>query len=236
MKNEFEEKLYNWSNKAATYCRKVIEDPNNEIDLFFYAFQSPPRNNPDLLIIGLNPHENGSYKDGCSAWEIQDMTAETMMQENQFWFKKEGIKDHPGHETWPIWKKLGKLFCDDLLQPVLDESVYMNLIYFNTNNLNEFIKKRGSNIVIQECEKLTKEVVLEVIRPKCILCLSIPKCFDYIEGAGKQLLIGGRRKRLLIKKMFGDIPVYGIPHVSGSRISNNEFDEIREILRHELFS
>ena len=234
MKNGFDEKLHDWSNKAALFCRSVIEDPDYEIDLFFYAFQSPPLSNPDLLILGLNPHENGTYKDGCSAWGIKEMTALEMMKENQFWLKKEGIKGREGHESWNIWRKLRKLFRENELKLILDSSVYMNLIYFNTNNFDEFINKKGSNKVITKCKELTTDVIFNVIKPKSILCLSIPKCFDYIKGESLENLLPGGKKRLLMKKMINGVPVYGVPHVSGSRISNKEFDEIREMLRNEL--
>lgn len=234
MENGFESKLQVWSDRAAKYYRKAIEDPTNEIDLFFYAFQSPPRSNPDLLILGLNPHENDTYKGGCSSWGINDMTAKEMMRENQYWFKKEGVEDHKGYETWTIWKRLRKLFCGNELQAKLDGSVYMNLIFFNTNTFDEFVNKKGSTDVIKEGKELTKDVIFNVIKPKSILCLSIPKCFDYIKGDDLENLLPGGKKRLLMKKMINGIPVYGIPHISGARISNPEFDKIRERLRQEL--
>jgi hypothetical protein len=52
---DFDKKLIEWSTKVIDYAHGVATNPDLDMNLSFYAFQSPPKESPELLILGINP-------------------------------------------------------------------------------------------------------------------------------------------------------------------------------------
>lgn len=231
MKNNFNEKLNEWAEKAARQCYEIATstDPARRVDKTFYAFQSPPRENPDLLVLGINPSEDAGCDFSYSACGKGLQTdIEGMKNGNPFWNSE---------ATWAIWKNLKKYFVSDGLKDLLENSVYMNEIYFNTKNLDLLYTFPGAVHAIKVCRELTQEVVFDIIRPKKVLCLGVSECFYGIgEGINYQVMSTNEgNKKLLIKKICRDIPVYAIPHPSGARgISGKDREVIGKLLAEEL--
>jgi hypothetical protein len=233
MKENFNENLNEWAEKAATQCYGIAtsDDPAIRVDKSFYAFQSPPPDgpNPPLLIMGINPREDRGEDFAFAAGKAKTLPelVEQMKNANGEW---------DGRDKWQFWKMLKYYFEPDGLNEMLENCVYMNQIYFNTQNMKALYAYKGSANAIRVCRELTKELVFDVIRPKRVLCLGISDCFN---GLGKGLdyreFLRNRRMRLFIKKICCDIPVYGIPHpTSAWGISREDRDAIRKCLLEEL--
>ena len=126
--------------------------------------------------------------------------------------------------------------------------------------IKEFKKIPGSNEIINKCLDFTREVILDIFKPKCVVCLSVPDCFDNLnrrfrfseikriftlQETDANLIDFAKQKkdkgwnnpyqcRRIIKKGFWNgIPVYGIPHPSG-RVSNDDMGAIALYLRSEM--
>ncbi|MDR3705821.1 MAG: hypothetical protein P4L28_07960 [Paludibacteraceae bacterium] len=242
MENEFNVKLIKWAEEAANYCHSVATDPDSSkrIDKTFYVFQSEPVESPEVLILGINPHGNYSYADQYNnpLWraEKQKITAEVFRHANPTWENR---------DSWnsPIWPNIKKVFNTQRLQEIINSCenghepkfVYMNALYFNTNNMDDFYKLPNSNEVFNKCIGLTKELISDIIKPKFIICLSIPECFNRLNEAAKTELLLNNKIRLLVKGEFCGIPTYGILHTSGSRnMTNDDWHQIGIELHKEI--
>lgn len=197
----FEKKLQEWSKKACRYCYELVE--SNKIDLYFYAFQSQPKFNPDILILGLNPGEEyGFPKDKYSNFED---TLQMFSKGNPCFEKR---------DDWHIWQGLKRIFSYAKHQEILDKEglfMYMNLLYFNTRKFDTFKEKYDPHgEVFKQCSEFTSELLSDIIKPKRIICLSIKECYDRLHTEKTIVYIPS----YLVRGVWNGIPVYGIRHTS----------------------
>lgn len=226
---DFNEKLTEWSNKVVNYCHEIAINPNYDMDLTFYAFQSTPKENPELLILGINPKGEFTYADLYSnpIWGLADskrMTSEVFVQENPFFHK---------HHTWVLWKNLSKSFLNSSMNTILTDSMYMNFVYFNTPNIDALLRKKHGKEVFNKCRDFSLELITDIVKPKQILCLGTLGCYDKLPITNKECLLK-QSKRLLLKGKLSNIPVYGIPHPSGSITSDHNRNRIGDLLRKDF--
>jgi hypothetical protein len=234
MEKSFNEKLNEWAEKAATQCYEIAtsEDAAQRVDKCFYAFQSPPPAgpNPALLIMGANPREDGGEDYAYSTCGSKNLRQdiEAMKRGNKYW---------DGRNTWAIWNTLKYYFEPAGLREMLESSVFINLVYFNSQDVKTLKSSfPGGANAIRVCQNLTGELVFDIIRPKYVLCLGTSDCFDRVEGTDEQVYQSNERgTRLFVKKTSHGIPVYGIPHPTGAHgISNENRAAIRQFLLEEL--
>jgi len=224
LKGNFGEDLKIWAGKVVEYCNPIAE----EIDKAFYAFQSKPIElgkieETTVLILGINPHCNegegcfsGQINHPYNIWKAKDgkITAETFCNENPCW------KDR---KNWPttIWKNIEeKIFHTPEMKEVISSNnfVFMNALYFATTDVKEFFRLKNANNIFDECVDYTKFLIQNIIKPKYIICLSIPECFDRLNKTKTILpLLTNGKIRLLVEGKFCDVSMFGIPHTSGSR-------------------
>jgi hypothetical protein len=170
MKNEFEEKLNAWLQDVAVTCDKYAK----EIDLDFYPFQSPlPKGQLDLLIVGINPGGDTSYKKMMEQksedyGKVIDARTSDMLAygENMYAVKPQWEIDNKLKGNDVMRAKLKRVFVSEQLQNILKSSTVMNLYYFNTQNT---AKLGNLNNTIKEfCINKTLEFI-EIVNPKLIL-------------------------------------------------------------------
>ena len=247
MNNETIKQLYDdWVSRVSAF----LFEESSKYSITCGTFQSKPilDKQPDVVFLGYNPHETGGIK---TLQEIQ----QRFYEGNPYFYSDERMK-------WSIWKPLREFFeWADYTRPVEDGNfVFFNAIYFGTNKIIDFRNLQGSNDVIKKCLQFTGEVIHNIFKPKCIVCLSVPDCFDNLNrqfkfakvkrintlqetDAGlidfamnkeaKGWKIRYNCKRIIKKGFWEDIPVYGIPHPSGS-VSNDDFSAITLYLRSEM--
>jgi hypothetical protein len=222
----FEEKLEMWAKEVLNYCCPIAEKHNRA----FYAFQSTPVEKPRVLLLGLNPAGKGpyttvgEYKGQCTTWELPEegMRPEIFVQQNPWYF---GGRKYDPKEKWNILEKLEvTISVNHELNKEFFNMVYMNLLYFNSKDFKEFQKhfKDDWKDVFDKCADFTKFLIVEIIKPRRIVCLGA-HCFPKFMGKDTKY-----QNRVKNASLDG-IPVYGIEHPS-SRLSN----EKREIIGKEL--
>ena len=229
MKN-FENKLEEWARNTVDFCHTVATDKNQDFDLSFYAFQNKPIENPEILFLGINP--GGEAFPYSSQYEnpIWDLTDDKKMTPDRF------VKENPMIEEmkdWKMWKNLEYTFRKDSLQKMYDSSVKMNLIYFKTPNISNFLARKNGPQIFTKNRDFTIDLLVNVIKPKNIVCLGTAQCFDKLPLKNKEILLTGK-KRLFVKGNLENIPVYGIPHPSGSYTSYDDLEKISSIFNEVL--
>jgi hypothetical protein len=193
-----------WADKACRFCYdKAI---SNEINLNFYAFQSEPLidKQPELLILGLNPHGSDDYWNGKFIPPYEEAIA--CFSKGNPWFKEK--------DQWKLWQGLKRVFQKGNIEHMLQDDysyLYMNVLYFNTNKIADFNKFDKQGNVFRESVNLTAEFI-QLLKPKRILCLSIEQCFNRLKNNFTDCQI--LTPSFLETGQWGNIPVYGIRHTS----------------------
>jgi hypothetical protein len=203
-----------WADKACRFCYdKAI---SNEINLNFYAFQSEPLidKQPELLILGLNPHGSGGYWNGQFIPPYEEAIAS---------FSK-GNPHVNEKDRWKLWQGLKRVFQKGNIEYMLQDDypyMCMNILYFNTNEIADFNKFDKQGNVFRESVNLTAEFI-QLLNPKRILCLSIDQCFDRLKNnfTDCQTLT----PFFLETGQWENIPVYGIRHPSRTNKNNNKIE------------
>lgn len=217
-----------WSNKAVASCHRLATNTELDLNLSFFAFQSIPKVNPDLLILGINPGNEFTYSDQYNnpGWGLDEsgMNAEIFMNGNPF---------SQDYENWLIWKNLRKSFIGEKMNNMLTNSMYMNFIYFNSLNIESLLQKKGGFEAFNNCRDLSVELINNIIKPKYIICLGTADCFDKLPLTEKECLLKDK-KRLLLKGKLSGIQVFGIPHPSGSITSDADRRNIGDLLNLNL--
>ncbi len=215
--------LKSWAEETVNYLHAVATDKDNpEMDLSFYAFRTEPKINPNVVFLGINPGEHDySYAD---------------LYKNPIWgLEKEGrmtperfIKADPSIEDldkWKIWIELQKSFGNiDFFK----DYIFMNLIYFNTKKVEDLFSRKNGLEVYRKNIEFTTKLLVDIIKPKYIVCLGTKDCFDRLVIEEEVLL--KTTKRLVVTGFLGDIKVFGIPHPSGSYTSNEHKKEIGKVI------
>lgn len=230
----FEEKLTIWADFTVDYCDNVAR---TKIDRCFYAFQSEPKEKPEVLILGLNPRDDykcdykGQYEN--IGWGLNGkMVTDVFIHQNP-WYK--GGKQADKYKEWNILIKMNKtIHVQTEFSQLFDNMVYMNILYFASIDFNEFKNsfKENWKEVYENCIALTSLVIFEIIKPKRIICLGIDNCFKpFIGNKSNEEIINGS----LYKSEKDGIKIYGMTHPS-ARTSNFSRENIGWHLYSEWFN
>ena len=244
---EKETKKHEYDKWVSKVCSFLVEE-STKLNVTCGTFQSKPilDKQPDVVFLGYNPHETGPVL-------TLEKIRERFYEGNPCFYSDERRK-------WPIWKPLYDIFeWASYTKPIEDEHfVFFNAIYFGTNNIDDFKKLPNSNENINKCLQLTGEVIQNIFKPKCIVCLSVPDCFDKLnkefhfqqevlvntaedteQSVLDEVLISKKWKHIhkcsktVKRALWNDIPVYGIPHPSGS-VSSDDMGAIALYLKSEM--
>jgi hypothetical protein len=223
----FEEKLRLWAKEVVAYCHPMAE----KHDRVFYAFQSEPKEAPDVVILGLNPYGAGTYagqkKDLEGKWKIpQGMTPDVFIQKNP-WYEGE-------QTNWPILNTLKDTFSvnEEFCKRIFKNMVYMNLLYYNSLKFDGFKNdfQTDWSEVLNKNTEFTRFLIQHIIKPKkAVICLSIPDCFARLlsqEEKKKKVILSG----YVHKAQIDGIKIYGIAHPAWLKINYGRQAEIGKCL------
>lgn len=203
---EFKIKKEEWLSRASAKCHEIAIKDVNYPD--FYIFQSEIFYNPDLLIIGANPHGDTKYKAKIKEKGIERRTKD---------FLSNGENMYISNPNWEISKPILKLFDHPRLSEILKNSVIMNAIYFNTNKVQDLKNFAHGKEMIELCKNLTNEFVYQILKPKNILFLGedAPKWMSIKFNQFDNTILRNEKNLSLIQKIVvNDIPHYKIHHTS----------------------
>jgi hypothetical protein len=199
----FLEKRDKWLNEVSDECHEFA----SKINLDFYVFQTPcDRYSPKLLIIGINPGGGKSYKEAMEGKGYDKKLAsdlyytENTLAEKPEWEKEAGLK---GSDV--MRASLKRVFNKDNNLDILQDTVMMNMFYFNTDQAKDIA---GIAVEIRKyCIDRTLEFI-DILNPQNILFLTS----DYVN------LKNCGVKNIVVKENFikqgtlGKHTVYAIPH------------------------
>lgn len=211
--SEFIRKREIWLKEVAEKCHAIASRNDEFPD--FYVFQSQSNiYNPDLLIIGANPGDSITYSQIKKTKKIDKRTWLDLGYDSNQYIENEN------NPEWHINKPLLKMFQSKNARKALENSVIMNVIYFNTKSVADL---KSYNLEIKEikefCVKKTKEFI-DIIKPKNILFIGFdaPKWmsvkYDHIKDA---VLRKDDKSFLIAKTMYNNIPCFVIHHTSNRR-------------------
>ena len=207
--SDIQKQLRDWAEETANAYHNLATDPAHpECNLAFHTQSDLTTidKQPDLLILAINPNYNVSYTgqiENVKYWNIPNgMTGDKLLQ---------GNPDYPKRKQWPLWKRLHKILSYGGVENLLANEkklVYTNLILYTT---------KEAKLIPPAAWKLKEHCIklIDILKPKHILCLSIPLFFNKLplDNGSIQTLI---QNRLKFGRMNG-IPVYGIPHTANYR-------------------
>ena len=221
-----------WAEEVVEYCHSMAI--SKKIDRTFYAFQSEPKEKPNVLILAFNPYGTYSYTDqfGNKKWEIPNgMTSDVFIHQNQFY---KGGKHYNEKEKWNILEKFNVILsANDKLNGLISDMLYMNILYFNSQDFAEFKNKFPEywEEAYTKCVDYTKFLIQNIIKPKIIICLGIDNCFNKLINSSETVELLPRKVH---KVTMNETTVYGIKHPS-ARTSNHEKITIGYYLAKDIF-
>ncbi len=240
-------KYDNWVQRVCAF----LAEEGPKLNKHCASFQSKPilDKQPDVVFLGYNPHEDWKYFE-------EDSQPERFYEGNPSFCNPQERKKG----NWKIWNRIYDAFnWAEYTKPVEDGNfVFFNVVYFGSEKIADMKSIPGASEAIDKCLDFTGEVIQDIFKPKCIVCFSIPDCFDLLNlkfhfkdirsvklneniahhlaefAIKKSWKSGVPNSSCTIKTAFwNDIPVYGIPHPSGS-ISYADWGLIALFLRNEM--
>lgn len=220
--------LYNdWVDRV---CR-FIEEAGPRINCVSCAMQSKPvlDREPEVVFLGYNAHEPYGYMGP---------------NRERFYAGNPSFYTDRDKAAWKVWRKpYDAMKFAGYTEPMTDGNfVFMNAVFFGSENIKALQAKPGSKEVVEQCLDFTAEAIQEVFRPRCVVCFSIGDCFrpleqrfgfTEVETVTPRIINGESARQTVTKGMWGEIPVYGIPHPSG-RVSNDDWGGIALWLKEEM--
>ena len=216
--SDFETKRKKWLEEVAEGCHNlaIVERGNPD----FYVFQSKSDfESPELLIIGANPGKKVDYLDKMNEKGIERRFG------NDLGYNSNQYIENENNPEWKINKPILKMFTETDARKALENSVIMNVVYFNTAKVEDLKKYRNGKEMINFCTAKTKEFIYEILKPKNILFLGVdaPKWmnikFHHIEDS--IVRTENNENYLVIKIEQDNIPHHIIHHPSMNQKFNS---------------
>ena len=214
-----------WVDKVCQYVERV----GPEINSTSCAMQSKPvlDKSPQVVFLGYNAHEPFPY---------QGANKERFYEGNPYFYTE--------REKWPVWGKLyAAMKWAKFTEPMEDGNfVFMNAVYFGSRDIKDLKAKEGSAEIINQCLDFSAEVIKDIYHPKAVICFSVPDCFTPFVNRLKiketekiipKMINGEPAKHDVVKALWDDIKIIGIPHPSGV-ISYDDLGAIAMFLQKEL--
>lgn len=182
----------------------------------------------DVVFLGCNADEDYGF---CG------IDYDRFMKGNKYFYNNEYHQNNDAmlYNPWRIWYKpyyaLSKALNDST--PMEDgHYVFMNAIYFGTKTLQQMDQLPKFSDVKNICLDFTREVIIEIFKPKLIVCFSVNNCFDVLNTKygfsntettkPHHPYIDYNCSKSVKSATWNGIRVIGIPHPSG-RISNDDW-------------
>lgn len=194
---------------------------------------------PELMIVGINPGSEGSYKDQCENknWSYlykNNIDANHLLKGN--YCREEGKPSSwEKHKKWKYWNGLKRCLSQTNLKTILDDDrkiIITNASFFSTSKANEI-----SDSLLIETIPFTLKMI-DKTDPKHLIFLSGKSCFEKLHRISKSSnIIQFEYKHvcgnIFIGKLNGKLCV-GIPHPTYK--TNEELELVASVIPHLISS
>jgi hypothetical protein len=168
-----------------------------KVDLDFYVFQTPcDRYNPKLLLIGINPGGSKPYRQALEGKGYDKRPASDLGND---------IMSSTDKESADMRNFLKRVFSKDNDFDILNDTVIMNMLYFNTDREKNIAGIESE--IRKYCINKTLEFI-EILNPQNILFFT--SNYKNLSSYGvKNITV----KEAFVKQgILGNRTVYAIPH------------------------
>lgn len=194
--------------------REHYQDWNGGVKVFY----SPVRKNPGLLILGYQPGgEEFQRKERFEAGQFHTPP-------------KHRLLDH----DYRLAKQMRRLF--EGRHELLEDSVYSNLIFFRSPEIDAWESQDPDRVEAAESFCLSKNrEIIETLDPDNVFLIGV-ETFDRFVEAFSDLMtsdistVNREQGRVLCSAQMGARKVVGIKHISGARISAEEWEILEDQL------
>lgn len=229
---EFDVLFTGWKEHLAINCDHLAKNPNFDLDLDFYAFQSSVRQCPPLLIIGTNPGGEMTYSEMNKINHRQGRSSSDLGDGD--------VNQFLANPDWKISRSFLSLFSTDKLRSMFEQAVITNLVYFNTGKFSDFTSKKGAKDAIEFCAYSNRRLI-RILQPTNILLLGnhAPKYLSpYFDKPMVDILRSCDNRSALIRQTAIDgIPTFWMCHPSSRQGFWNSENLLmkREMIENVLF-
>lgn len=209
------EEIKTWLEEVNNGCEEIAKRNYQYPD--YYVFQSEISINPKLLIMGANPAGNKTYAEALKIKNIPRKSIEDLKYTSNQYIE---------NPNWNISKPLLEMFSGNNAKEVLENSIIMNAVYFNSNNVSDLKEfKADKKDMVNFSMNKTKEFIYIINRPQTILFIGAdaPKWLGIKFDSVKDQVLGTKDDKffLVLKKEIESIPHYMIYHTS---MNNSKFN------------
>lgn len=189
------------------------------------VFYSPVVQNPELMIISYQP---GGNKEDFAREERRFKQGHFEVRDNEF-----------VSANYAMATKVRRVFGFEGGLEALSHSVIFPLIFFRApavhvwrSGVHSKVRKRMEEFCFSKVQEIIRKLA-----PKKILVVGI-KTYDaltqILDSVKKEKILyrrQGRNKRMVISATSGGTSLLAVPHLSGSRISRDDFEDIQSSLK-----
>jgi len=232
---EMRERLQKWAKETVVAYHQIASRKDVNKAYYTQSDLSLLSEEPELMIVGINPSSDGSYTGQCENknWSYlynNNLDENHLLKGN--YCKEEGKPSSwDNHRKWGYWNRLKKCLSNTYLKDIIDNDskiIITNASFFNTKKANEILKEKKELLVetIPYTLKLIKEA-----KPKHLIFWGGKKCFDCLEGLKKPTEIDFKFKQICGNIYVGELNkklCIGIPHPTYK--TKEELDLVASVL------
>ena len=234
-----QEEIVKWAEKTVREYHEIAS--RKEVNLAYYTQSdlSLISEEPELMIVGINPGSGGTYKEQCENknWSYlynNNQDKNHLLKGN--YCREEGKPSSwDVHKKWKYWAGLKKCLSKTNLNAIIDDDskiIVTNASFFSTKKANGI-----SDSLLIETIPYTLDLI-NITNPKHLIFLSGKSCFERLHRLSKSSnLIQFEYKHvcgnIYIGKLKGKLCV-GIPHPTYK--TNDELDLVASVIPYLISS
>jgi len=234
-----QEEIVKWAGKTVREYHGIAS--RKEVNLAYYTQSdlSLLSEEPQLMIVGINPGSGGSYKEQCEnknwSYLYNNNQDENHLLKGNYCREEGKPSSWDVHKKWKYWAGLKRCLSKTNLNAIIDDDskiIVTNASFFSTKKADGI-----SEALLKETIPYTLDLI-NITNPKHLIFLSGKSCFERLHRLSKSSnLIQFEYKHvcgnIYIGKLKGKLCV-GIPHPTYK--TNDELDLVASVIPYLISS
>ncbi len=183
---DIQKELEAWAEKTVIAYHQIASRTDVNIAYYTQSDLSLLSNEPELMIVGINPGSVSSYIDQCNnknwSYLYKDPLDKNHLLKGNYCKEEGKPSSWESHRKWRYWSGLKNCLSQTALSSVMDDDskiIVTNASFFNTQKANEIRES-----LLFETIKYTLDLINKT-NPKNIIFLSGKKCFERLSRLSK---------------------------------------------------